>query len=100
MNDRILPTNDLGFKKTFADTANLDILRGLINDFFGLNPVDIIIQNPYSIETYKKILKEAEENGESVILRQTLRTRTQKIRKNVGKQKIIAAYLTNCFEIS
>ncbi|GHU55268.1 hypothetical protein AGMMS49975_16840 [Clostridia bacterium] len=29
-----------------------------------------------------------------------LRTRTQKIRKNVGKQKIIAAYLTNCFEIS
>ncbi|GHU56151.1 hypothetical protein AGMMS49975_18980 [Clostridia bacterium] len=73
MNDRILPTNDLGFKKTFADTANLDILRGLINDFFGLNPVDIIIQNPYSIETYKKILKEAEEKGESIILRQTLR---------------------------
>ncbi|GHU74169.1 hypothetical protein FACS1894188_01610 [Clostridia bacterium] len=73
MSDRILPTNDLCFKKIFADISNLDILRGLINDFFGLNPVDIIIQNPYSIESYKKLLKEAEEKGESIILRQTLR---------------------------
>jgi hypothetical protein len=36
--DRILPTNDLMFKKAFASEGNEDITIGLIQDFFGFTP--------------------------------------------------------------
>jgi predicted transposase/invertase (TIGR01784 family) len=73
MGNKLLPTNDLAFKKAFADARNTDVLRGLINDFFGLDPEEIIVKHPYDIELYKKEFREAKARGEEVVLRQTLR---------------------------
>ena len=50
----ILPTNDLAFRKLFASPQNKDILIGIINDFFGLDIVDVQIANPYNFEEFNK----------------------------------------------
>ncbi|BDR55940.1 hypothetical protein KIMC2_05020 [Xylocopilactobacillus apis] len=49
----ILPSNDLLFKKLFASPKNRHILIGFIHDMIGLNVVDVIIENPYNIRTFK-----------------------------------------------
>ena len=49
-------TSDLVFRKTFASKGNEDILAGLAKDFFSIEPKDITINNPYSIENYYKII--------------------------------------------
>ncbi len=56
----VLPTNDLSFKKVFSTPENKDILIGIINDFYGLEIVDVQIENPYSIE---ELNKHFEKNG-------------------------------------
>lgn len=64
---RVDPTNDLLFKKSLASKGNEDVLRGLISDFFGFEPEQVILENPYSIEDFKEIL-----NGEeTTVLRET-----------------------------
>jgi predicted transposase/invertase (TIGR01784 family) len=71
LSERIKPTNDLAFKKTFGSEDNKDILSGLISDFFGFSvpAQEISLDNPYSIDAYKAYLK-----GEDVIeLRQTIK---------------------------
>ena len=56
---RVLPTNDLAFRKAFAPPGNEDILQGIIGDFFEIRPalLDITITVPYSIESYKDVFK-------------------------------------------
>jgi predicted transposase/invertase (TIGR01784 family) len=58
---KISPTNDLIFRKTFASKGNEDILAGLAKDFFSLEPRKITINNPYSIESYYKIVADKKE---------------------------------------
>ena len=52
-------TWDLAFKKAFASMGNEDIIAGLVNDFFGFEPNNINISNPYNIRAYHKKLKES-----------------------------------------
>ena len=55
---RISPTNDLAFKKVFGSDENLDILSGLMNDFFGLSGIEgLKIENPYNISVYQETFK-------------------------------------------
>jgi len=75
-NKRISAQNDLMFKKVLASEENIDILRGFINDFFGFEPKEITLTNPYSIAAYTEML-----NGERVnILRQTLKDVTASLK--------------------
>ena len=51
---RVLPTNDLAFRKAFATSGNEDVLQGIIRDFFEIRPEieDITIANTYDIKAY------------------------------------------------
>ena len=75
MTERIPPTNDLGFKKTFSSPENKDVLQGIIGDFFDLwIPLDeISITAPYDIKSYEEYLKRLS-GGEAISekLRQTV----------------------------
>jgi predicted transposase/invertase (TIGR01784 family) len=53
----ISPTNDLAFKKVFGSDENIHILKGFINDFFGITPEYITLTNPYNIQEYRELLK-------------------------------------------
>ena len=67
--NRVSPTNDLVFRKVMASEENIDILQGLITDFFEIEVESLALDNPYSISDYKEIL-----NGEGVTrLRQTIK---------------------------
>jgi hypothetical protein len=59
---KISPTGDLAFKKVLASEENKDILRGLIKDFyfFVISEDDLVIENPYSIDTYKEYVEDKE----------------------------------------
>jgi hypothetical protein len=61
--EKILPTNDLMFRKLYGSPEYEDIYRGIFSDFFGITPTEIIVTNPYSINDYKEILK----NGKAVL---------------------------------
>ncbi|MHC6203244.1 PD-(D/E)XK nuclease family transposase [Breznakiellaceae bacterium SP9] len=61
--------NDLAFKKALGSVENVDILSGFITDFFGIIPTEIVIENPYSIDVFKKSIQ-GEEMPE---LRETLK---------------------------
>ena len=65
----IMPTSDLAFKKVMSSEENKDILSGLIEDFFGIKPEDLTIENPYSIA----ICAELAEKGQVSKLRETLK---------------------------
>ena len=52
----ILPTNDLAFKKLFANNQHKEIIKGLIQDFYGITIKSIIIENPYSIDEFNDII--------------------------------------------
>jgi predicted transposase/invertase (TIGR01784 family) len=65
----IKPTEDLAFKKVLASEENKDILAGFIKDFFDIVPEQIVIKNPYSIESYMELL----EKNDVRKLRQTLK---------------------------
>lgn len=67
--EKILPTNDLMFKKTFATEGNEDITIGLIKDFFGLTAKELILKTPYSIDEYMELLNK----NEITVLRQTIK---------------------------
>ena len=67
--DRISPTNDLAFKKVLASVENIDILQGLITDFYEIEITDLAINNPYSIADYREIL----DGAEFVQLRHTIK---------------------------
>ena len=54
------PTNDLAFRKVFGSSENIHILAGLIKDFFFIEPTGLAIENPYSIKSYKELLKDQE----------------------------------------
>jgi hypothetical protein len=72
MQDRILPTNDLAFKKILASESAKDISCGFIRDFWGFEALeeDLSITNPYNIQAYTEIIKET---GLDIIkLRQTI----------------------------
>ena len=66
---QISPTSDLAFKKVFASDENKDILAGLIRDFFEVEAEELIIENPYSIEVYRELIK----NNEVMVLRHKLK---------------------------
>ena len=53
---KVSPTNDLALRKVFASTENKDILQGLIEDFYEIEPLNLAIENPYSISDYKELL--------------------------------------------
>ena len=44
----ILPTNDLLFKKIFANPKNSHILTGFINDILDLGATDVSVENTYA----------------------------------------------------
>lgn len=54
---KVLPTNDLCFKKLFASDQNKDVLKPFIQDIFGIAIQDVSIKNPYSIKAFNKMLK-------------------------------------------
>ena len=67
--DRVSATNDLAFKKVLASEENIDILQGLIADFYEIEVENLKINNPYSIAEYKEIL-----DGKDIAkLRQTIK---------------------------
>ena len=51
-------TNDLAFKKAFTTEGNADSLIGLAKDMLGLNIKQIAIKQPYSVETYTRMINE------------------------------------------
>lgn len=53
----VLPTNDLVFKKLFANEQNKDVLKGFIQDFFDVRIREVKIKNPYSIKEFNQVLK-------------------------------------------
>jgi predicted transposase/invertase (TIGR01784 family) len=61
MSEKLKPTNDLMFKKTFASECNKTIIKGFVKDYFGIEAETITVKNPYSIEAYKKMEDEKEE---------------------------------------
>ena len=67
---KISPTSDLAFKKVLSSEENKDILAGLIRDFhfFAVNPEDITLENPYSIDVFKE---EINKKLEQSVLRYT-----------------------------
>jgi hypothetical protein len=66
MTERIMPTNDLAFKKIMTTHGNEDILQGIIGDFFDFRPEigDINITIPYSIKAYQEVFRT--EDGEEI----------------------------------
>jgi len=68
METKIKATMDLAFKKVFASPGNEPIIAGLVKDFFGFTPKEIIITNPYDIKRYEKMCRD----GDIVKLQQTL----------------------------
>lgn len=54
MEKKFLPTNDLLFKKLFASKGNEEILLHFINDFTEEKFTKVSINNPYTIDQYKK----------------------------------------------
>ena len=67
---RIKATGDLAFKKVFASVGNEDIIAGLVHDFFGFEPKNIVITNPYNIDLYQKKLEDS--GGDYSVLMHTL----------------------------
>jgi len=59
---RVLPTNNLAFRKAFATPGNEDVLQGIIRDFFEIRPEleDITIANTYDIKAYREYLNHAD----------------------------------------
>ena len=66
---RISPTSDLAFKKVLASIENMDILSGLIIDFFEVEAENITVENPYDIGAYREVVK----GEEATVLRDTLK---------------------------
>ncbi|MCL2618658.1 MAG: Rpn family recombination-promoting nuclease/putative transposase [Defluviitaleaceae bacterium] len=54
------PTNDLAFKKVLGNNDNIHILAGFIRDFFFIDPDGLTVENPYSIKSYRELLKDEE----------------------------------------
>ncbi|GHU51001.1 hypothetical protein FACS1894200_10820 [Spirochaetia bacterium] len=78
--------NDLAFKKALGSVENLDILGGFITDFFGIIPTEIVIENPYSIDVFKKSIQ-----GEEVSeLRETAKDISALIKISSGTANFIA----------
>jgi hypothetical protein len=63
----IKATNDLAFKKVFASIGNEDIVAGLVNDFYGFLPEQVVIESPYSIKAYAEL----EDGAGASVLRYT-----------------------------
>jgi hypothetical protein len=72
MNDRILPTNDLAFKKILASEDQKAVCCGFIHDFWNITvtPDELTIANPYSIQAYSEAVKNTA--MDIVKLRQTI----------------------------
>ena len=49
---KVLPTNDILFKKVFSSPQNSHILIGFINDILGLEVVEVTIENTYNIQSF------------------------------------------------
>ena len=49
---KVLPTNDLVFKKTFGTPKNSHILTGFINDILDLEVMDVSVENTYNFGTF------------------------------------------------
>jgi conserved hypothetical protein (putative transposase or invertase) len=49
---KVLPTNDLLFKKIFSSPQHSHILIGFINDVLGLNVEEVTIENTYNIKSF------------------------------------------------
>ena len=84
MSDRIPPTSDLGFKKTFASESNKDVLQGIIGDFFDLRPEldDITITAPYDIKAYEEYLKHVGDGSKET--REKLRQTVQDVTADIS----------------
>ena len=54
------PTSDLAFKKVLGSNENIHILAAFIKDFFFIEPKELVVENPYSIKSYKESIKDEE----------------------------------------
>jgi len=55
---KISRTNDLAFKKAFASQGNVNSIIGLAKDILGIDIKKISFKQPYSIDSYIKMIKE------------------------------------------
>ena len=55
---KVLPTNDLLFKKVFSSPQYSHILIGFINDVLGLDVEEVVIENTYNIKSFYNENKE------------------------------------------
>jgi len=75
MSKIVLPTNDLAFKKLFANEEHPEIIQGFLADVLGIEVdiADIVFKNPYSIDSYQEELKTQTEAIRSIKFRETQR---------------------------
>ena len=57
---KVLPTNDLVFKKTFGTAKNSHILAGFINDILDLEVTDVSVENTYNFGTFCELGRKPE----------------------------------------
>ena len=55
---KVSRTNDLAFKKAFASDGNTESIIGLARDILGIDIKEVLFRQPYSIESYTKMIKE------------------------------------------
>jgi len=58
MTKNISRTNDLAFKKAFSSQGNVNPIIGLAKDILGIDIKEITFKQPYSIESYIKMINE------------------------------------------
>ena len=58
MMKKISRTNDLAFKKAFASQSNVNTIIGLAKDILNIDIKEISFKQPYSIDSYIKMIKE------------------------------------------
>jgi len=75
MSKIVLPTNDLAFKKLFANEEHPEIIQGFLADVLGINVdiADIVFKNPYSIDSYQERYQSETEAFTETKFRETAR---------------------------
>jgi hypothetical protein len=68
---RIMPWNDLAFRKAFTSAEHPEVTAGLITDFFGCEVRNLRFDNAYDIKALRKKLDDS--GGDANILVETLR---------------------------
>ena len=72
---KVSRTNDLAFKKAFSSIGNTEPLIGLAKDILGIDIKEISFIQPYSIESYIKMIN----NKQFAVFMQTIKDLAAKI---------------------